>query len=270
MHYLLFIDESGESNLNHKGRYFILSSILIAESDFQIIQGYMRLIKRKYLDDDLKNIHTTDLFERTYMKYRKLIKPTKRLLSFLDQLFMIVKNTPFSTGLYYVDKDQLRLTLKYVPAKNRKPHAIDLNLPYEMASLQAFFDFSDYLAKEKATGEIIVESRLHNDGDFVGYFDLARKKVLPGGVVNSRANTVKENINSLTISNKRVVNSGLELADMAGYSVYRKFNGDPFNKINTEIGQVLKFTTIFKKKSYLTNKSGNRIGLKKVPTSKHI
>lgn len=262
-YYCMFVDESGESNLNHAGKYFILSTVIIKKSDFTIIQGYLRLLKRKYMGDDLKNIHMTDLCERIYQKYRKLLKPKNRVNSFFSQLIDVIKTIPFQVGLYYVNKNKIRKGLNYTPGKKKKNLGVYLNLPYEIASLQAFYDYSDFLNKNKSTGEIIAESRFQSDGEFIGYFDKARKKMLPKNIVNTKADNVKKLINSITISNKKVVDSGLELADIGAYCFYRKLNGDPEKKIKVPLHFISTIKNIFERKSYLNNER-MRIGTKKV------
>ena len=57
--YYMFIDESGDASLNNKGRFFFLSTVIISRSDFEIIQGYMKLLKRRFFMDDFKILHAS-------------------------------------------------------------------------------------------------------------------------------------------------------------------------------------------------------------------
>jgi len=144
--YYMFVDESGVSNLNHSGRYFVLATIIIEKTDFEIIQGYLRLLKRKYFKNDLLNLHATDLYERPYMKYRTLIKPRNRINAFVMDLHTLLLTIPYQSGIYVIDKNIIRNQLSYSPGVRKNPPAgIDLNLPYEKCALRAFFDFAEFL-----------------------------------------------------------------------------------------------------------------------------
>lgn len=231
--YSLFVDESGDSNLNHPGKYFVLSAVLIKKSDFEIIEGYLRLLKRKFLGDDRKIIHTTDLFERPYVQYRKLYKPKYKVNQFIKELEGVLKNIPYQVGLYFVNKEIMRSKLSYIPAPKKRPTTINLDLPYEKCSLEAINDFTKFLVNHKVSGEIIIESRFSEDSNFVKYFDIARKVQLPGGIINPLAKEVMQRINTIVIGNKRMLNGGLEIADICSYTTYRSLVGDP--KFNLKV-----------------------------------
>ncbi len=77
-----------------------------------------------------------------------------------------------------------------------------------------------------------------------------RKEKLPGSLPNPLYREVAERIHSITIANKKIVNSGLELADLAGYCLYRKLSGDPQKKLKVDINLVLRFLEPIKKKAF--------------------
>lgn len=260
----MFVDESGSSHLNHSGRFFILSTLIVSQEDFPILEGYLRLLKRDFLGDDFVNLHATDLYERTYMNYRKLLKPINRTHKFLDSLGSALSSMPYMTGLYFVDKNILRKSLSYTPGKKKNLPNADINLPYQLAACTAFADYASFLNDVKSHGEVIAESRFGNDGDFVGYFDLARRQNLPGGITNAYAKIVHSRINSIRISNKRLVDSGLELADLFAYVVYRHLEGDPNNRVTLSRERLSEIYNIAKSKTYLKANNGNKIGVKKV------
>jgi hypothetical protein len=227
----MFVDESGDASLNHAGKDFYLAAVIIRQEDFKIIQGYLRLLKRKYLADDYYILHATDLFERPYMSYRRLLRPDDNVNKFINRLQQILMTIPFHSCIYHVDKDRQRTKHSYTPAKGKSRKGLNLDLPYELAATEAIIDFSKYLSKVKSTGEIVIESRLNKDSNFVGYFDNTRKPHFPGGISNPHFREVMNNIPSLFISNKDSGNVGLELADLAAYVTYRKFTGDPYAKM---------------------------------------
>lgn len=252
----MFIDESGDSNLNHAGNIFILATTIIAEDDFQIIEGYLRLLKRKYLGDDMVNIHMTDLCERPYQNYRRLLKPKNKINSFFSELSSILRTVPYKIGIYTIDKDRLRGELGYKAGKKKKVDGINLDLPYEMCSLKAFEDFGNFLISNKGFGEITVESRFLKDGNFLYYFDKSRQYNLPGGKVNESAKVVHQRINSVTICNKKVVSGGLEIADITAYSNLRRISGDPMKHLKVNKNQILLINSILREHSYLFNSGG--------------
>lgn len=257
--YLMFIDESGESSLNHVAKYFVLGTVVIRKDDSSIIEGYLRLLKRKFLNDDLKNIHATDLFERPYSCYRKLFRPQNRINAFVNQLSNILLNVPYKVGLYFVDKDKLRKRLGYIPKIGRKPIGFNIDLPYELCTLESIKDFTKLLIANRALGEIIIESRLNKDSAFVGYFDIARRRQSKGGVINPLSEETKDRINSLVIANKRTVNGGLEIADLCSYAAYRYLLGDPGRVLKINLAHIKGLFSSIRKNVYVTSRSGGKI-----------
>lgn len=251
--YTLFIDESGVSSLNHRGYYFVLSTILIKNEDIPIIQGYFKLLKREYFRDDCKAIHCTDLFERTYQSYRTLLKPKDRRNAFVARVSDILKIIPFRTAIYYIEKRNLRKKLSYKPYPGKKSRENSYDLPYELSARKAILDFTLFLQQNKAIGEIIIESRQFNDQLFVRYFDDARKAKTKGNIVNPVAEYTREKINRLSIANKNYTHIGLELADIGAYTAYRKKAQDPFSRMKLDIGFSNTIHKIFKGKSYVTD-----------------
>lgn len=263
--FYMFVDESGVSHLNHSGQFFVLATIIIEKTDFEIIEGYLRLLKRKYFNNDLLNLHATDLYERPYQKYRKIIRPRNRINAFVMDLHSLLLTIPFESGIYTVDKNIIRNQISYSPGvRKQPPPGVDLNLPYQKCTMKAFFDFAQFLSSKKAQGEITVESRFKSDSEFVKYFDLARSNPLPGNIPNQLATDVKERINSLTISNKKVVDGGLEIADLCAYCAYRKLTGDPYNQLKTNMTMVTLPLDAITKKSYLRDQNNRKIKIQKL------
>lgn len=250
--YYLFIDESGDASLNNLGKDFFLGAVIIERSDYDIIQGYMRLLKRNFFVDDYKVLHATDLFERPYNSYRKLYSPSSRgVNAFIHELRGVLDTIPFHSCIYHVDKDTLRKKLGYKPAKGRKTLGINIDLPYELTSQQAIFDFTDFLKAKKSTGEIVIESRMHRDGNFVTYFDNTRKPNFRGGIPNPKYKDVLKSIPSLFILNKDAGNVGLEIVDLVSYITYRKIVGDPWNKVKLSPGHINELYPIIKKSAHI-------------------
>lgn len=249
--YYMFIDESGDASLNNKGKDFVLSTVIIEQKDFEIIQGYLRLLKRHFFKDDYKVLHTTDLFERSSTAYPELFTPKDKTNAFMYQLGGVLETVPYSSCVYHVDKDKLRKKLNYKPAKGRRLSGLNNDLPYELTATQAILDFTAFLKNKKSTGEIVIESRLHKDNNFVTYFDNARKPSSPGGKANPTYNDVRSAIPSLFISNKESGNSGLEMADVVSYIVYRTIAGDPYKKIKVTKNNVNMLFAHIKKSAHI-------------------
>lgn len=247
----MFIDESGISNLMSADTCFVLSTVIIDKDDFEIIQGYLRLLKRKFLLDDLKTLHATDLFERTYRCYRRLKKPRNVLNGFTVELSRILTNIPYHVGLYQVNKTRLKQNINFPIVR-----VDNLDLPYEKCSMEAIFDFTSFLKRNNADGEIVIESRMMHDSQFVGYFDKARTRQWAGGVTNHLANDVKDRINCLIIANKHYSSGGLEITDLCSYLTRRKEIGDPKRKLKINFKFLELLFSVIKKKVYVRG-SGN-------------
>lgn len=248
--YYMFIDESGIAHLNNPAKDFVLSAVIINRQDFEIIEGYLRLLKRKFLNDDYKNIHATDLFERPYMSYRKLFTSGNKVNAFIHELKGVLRMVPYRSCIYRVNKNKIRAKYSYKPAPGRKSTKLNLDMAYELASLEAIFDFTKLLKTEKCKGEIVIESRLHHDGKFVSYFDNARKANLPGGASNPLHTEVKDRIPSLFIATKNSNSGGLELADIASYVCYRRIIGDPSNKLKVDFQRIDDLHGVIKKSAH--------------------
>jgi hypothetical protein len=248
--YYMFIDESGVAHLNNPAKDFVLSAVIIKKQDFQIIEGYLRLLKRKFLQDDYKILHATDLFERPYMSYRKLFIGTNKLNSFVHELKTVLRLVPYQSCVYHVNKHSIVTKYGYKPSPGRKSNTVNLDKAYELASIEAIFDFTKILVANNATGEIVIESRLHHDGKFVSYFDDARKAKLPGNITNTLHKEVNSRIPSLFIATKNSNNGGLELADTIAYISYRKIVGDPHNKLKVPIRMIDELNSAIKKSAH--------------------
>ncbi|HEX5798344.1 MAG TPA: DUF3800 domain-containing protein [Candidatus Saccharimonadales bacterium] len=229
--YYLFIDESGVANLNDLSPHFVLSTVVINRDDFRIIEGYLRLFKRRYFNDDYKVLHATDICERPYSKYRRLIKPKNVYHAFFEDFGNIIRNIPIQSRIYHVEKQKVCKKYKYIPAKGRKPKNIDSEHPYEISAIEAIKDYAQFLQSMKATGEIVVEARLKSDAKFISYFDDCRTAHAIGRPFNPDYKLIKDSIPSVFFCNKYAGNNGIELADMIAYFASRKINGDPKNKL---------------------------------------
>jgi hypothetical protein len=209
------------------------------------------------------NLHMTDLCERTYMHYRPLLKPKNIVNSFLTQLISLIKTVPFFSGLYVANKKIIRKKLDYKPAPKKQLKGVHMNLPYQITITQAFRDFAHFLTAKNAFGEIRAESRFTKDADLIHYFDEVRK-IRAKDPNQKIAEQISKRINSITISNKRMVDGGLELADIGAYSLYRKLTGDPLGKLKVKSHYIYALLNKYKKKSYLKTPSGSRIGVHKI------
>lgn len=205
------------------------------------------MVKRRYLGDDFKNLHATDLFERHTITYPELGTKTN---AFITDLTNVIRAIPFRARLYHVDKDKLRQELQYTPAKGKKQANINTEIAYEIASKQAINDFTKLLIAEDASGEIIIESRLYNDSQFVVSFDELRKRVGPGGVTQPLYSDVVKRVTSLHIANKLHQDGGLEIADLCAYIGYRHKHGDPGNTVSVTPALVSNLYSCIKNHAY--------------------
>lgn len=251
LHYYMFVDESGIASLNKKTGMFMLGTIIIEKSDFTIVEGYLRLLKRKYFGNDFKALHANELFESTQKSYPEL-QGTK-MNSFFGDLAHFLTAVPYEARMYAVDKNRIINSLNYIPAPKRKVTGINIDMPYEIASVEAIKDFANYLKNKKQTGEIVIESRLFSDAKFVSYFDIARQEKKKGNIVDPNAKTTREYVTSLSISNKKQGNGGLEIADLCCYVEYRRLNGDPAKRLSVRMNKLEALSGVIKKHAYETD-----------------
>lgn len=247
--FITCIDESGVANLNNLGDTFLLSTVTINKKDFEIIEGYLRLLKRQYLSDDFATLHATDLFERHQTHYPQL-STGNRANAFVQELGHVIGSVPFDCRIYMVNKDQLRARHGYTPAPRRTSNTLNLELPYEASAQRAILDFARYLVEHDAKGEIIIESRLFKDSEFVQTFDTVRQRLGPGGTLQPLHGEVNDRITSLLIANKHQQNGGLELADLCAYVAYRHKKGDPDNRLAINMGLLNQLHAAIKKHAY--------------------
>ena len=223
--YLLCIDESGRPSLEEdKDRAFVLAAVVIKKSDFEIIQGYLRFIKRNYIGDDMRILHATDLMEKTYLHYRKLALDPSKFYTFLNEIQSFLRNAPYQTNLYWVNKEPLIRKVGYVKKRDRDQRLsykkINPDLPFEMCVTEAIKDFAKLLESKNAQGEILIESRGSYDRNFIEYFNKIRESKLEGGAHNPYHKVIKERISSIVIANKKNINGALELADLCAFTAY--------------------------------------------------
>jgi len=246
--YFMFIDESGVSSLNRKSDLFLLSSVIINKEDFEIVEGYIRLLKRRFLTDDYTNLHANELFETPDTSYPML--KGKKLNGFLVALQHVLSETPYNVRVYSVDKTKLCTDLGYTPVPKKKSTTINLDMPYEIAATNAIRDFTRFLVERDASGEIIIESRLFSDAQFVSYFDSTRQHLKKGSVEDDLATEVKDRVTSLVIANKKQLNGGLEIADLCGYVEYRRLTGDPDSRLKVPMTALTAIHGVIKKHTY--------------------
>lgn len=248
----MFVDESGNSSLNRKTDLFLLGTVIIDKNDFEIVEGYMRLLKRRYFDDDFKLLHANEIFEDTKVKYPELMG--RKMNSFLGDLNHFLTVVPYLTRMYSINKPGILKELGYTPAPKKKEGGVNIDLPYERTSTRAIHDFAQYLLEEKKTGEIVIESRLFSDAKFVSYFDSARQEFKKGSSPDPRAKLTRQQVTSLSISNKLQGNGGLEIADLCCYIQYRMINGDPDNRLSIPMSKLQALSGVIKKHAYKTGK----------------
>lgn len=249
----MFVDESGVSSLNFKSDLFLLGCVIIDKEDFEIVEGYLRLLKRKHFEDDFITLHANEIFEKQKDgkggKYPSL-GTTKKMASFLGDLSHFLAVVPYSIRYYSVDKPSVLKELGYTPAPKKKSKEVNIDLPYERASVKAINDFAIFLDEQNKVGEIVIESRLFSDAKFVSYFDAARNELGKGNIRNDKAKTTRKRVTSLSIANKMQINSGLEIADLCCYIQYRMQNKDPDNRLVVPLSKLSNLAGVIKKHAF--------------------
>ena len=246
----MFVDESGDSSLNRQTDLFLLGTVLIDKNDFDIVEGYLRLLKRRHFGDDYTLLHAVRLFETPGKDYPS-IASKRKMNSFIGDLIHFFTVVPYAARMYAVNKPRLLKDLNYQPAPRKKVAGLNIDLPYERTSIRAIHDFAKLLETSDKTGEIVIESRLSKDTKFVGYFDTARQDQKKGSdEPDALAVTTRERVTSLSIANKLQGSAGLEIVDLCCYIEYRRLTGDPDNRLSVPMEALTTLSGVIKKHAY--------------------
>lgn len=217
-HSTLFIDESGKSSLSKiVGEPFILTGVILDNEDISTVQGFFNYIKRKSNLDPATPFHSYDIFEDTSNKITD--QQAKILSKTLSEFISLI---PINIYILQINKSEFRkaLGIRTDADFKKSPKTREMKeFPYKIMSAMLFKWFARYLQKNKAVGQIIVDSRRGMDDKLIKNLD-ACKDQSAGllGVINSKL--VAERLTAICFAQKTFLSGGLEITDLISYTSF--------------------------------------------------
>ena len=252
--YILFIDESGHSALSDRGRFFLLSGLIINKDLHTALSSYMVSLKEKSKIPTDENIHAFDLFEG---ERRKMVDRKGRVMKdnsgvakhkriaysniniFFERLSFLVEGADMKCFILRQDKIfYSRLVEKTARQRKVKGKRINDYLKrkqlndflYEALVRKMVLEFGHFLEEKDGSGEIMAESRRQGDEAVLRAFISATHE--SNFVEDSRyrawARSSLKRIHSLIFQNKKGLSFGLEIADLFGWAHLNKKYGRSF------------------------------------------
>lgn len=230
--YVLFLDESGKSELKDaKHQHFLLSYIIMEKELHESASNIMISSKRKANMPQSVNIHAFDYFENE--KFRNDPLNIKDLEVFYKNLVSLIYSVEYSGGCYIVDKSEIKKKVDKIAKKYNTSDKVIYNylkghghsdILYQLLSAKIFMDFAQFLEKNDAYGEIIIESRRGQDKCVHDAYLLATEnnKYNLSKKYSSLSQSAFDRISTLTFQNKKGESFGLEMADLFAWSMWNK------------------------------------------------
>lgn len=210
--YILYVDESGIASLTNKtAKYFILTGLLIDSSKNSEISAYFSFIKRKCNLNPPDNFHSYDLFEN------------KKSQEISEILSSFITTTPLRYNIVMLNKYKLKRYFGFNSNyfKGSQERKKDKEIGYDILASKLFFWFAGFLSKQRAIGEIIIESRGRPDAILFDTYLNCRE---PDNFTNQKIKNLSKKcqrwIVSIRFENKIGVCGGLELSDLISYIAY--------------------------------------------------
>lgn len=241
--YLLFIDESGKSNLFDADGHFLLSAIIIDKDLHIALSHYMISLKDKSGISPDENIHAFDLFESERLKVRdrhgRVVKdkngslkhrhiPFGRVDTFFKRLSSLIEGADIMCLILRMDKGSFKKSLdETLQAKGGDSTKLARYLKrrnlsdflYESLTRKMILEFGRFLEEVDAAGEVVAESRREEDETVLRAFISATNESTFKN--ESRCSIWARNslrrIHSLTFQTKKGLSFGLEIADLFGW-----------------------------------------------------
>lgn len=233
--YTLYIDESGTATIGqrkpkktHRGSpFFVLAGIIVESTADSEMAAYMNHIKRRYDLADGESFHAVNFFEGHRLKKKgaphgpKAVSAAKAK-KISDSLGEFLTTFPIQIKVVALNKNDLRRALKFPENygfKGSKEHKEDKEVGYEILARELFFWFSRFLKTHKAVGRIVAESRRAPD---VVIFKTFLTSGEPNNFLERKmllkwSQAMKNHVASIAFENKKGVQCGLEIADIASY-----------------------------------------------------
>lgn len=204
---VLFVDESGVSNLSDKrSRYFILTGILFNSSNLGSVNSIGNYFKHVYLND--LNFHAYDVLEKNVLK----LSFSKRR-EIISEMMSLLRRYSIEFNVFIVDKDYLRKSI----SDEHTDHC------YKVGFVSLLNNLAVHMQKNSVLGEVRVETRRSSDISVLHTLHecLTREA---GRIQPLYQDYFIENFTSITFSNKADGCFRIELADLISFISYQKYH----------------------------------------------
>ncbi len=216
----LYIDESGKSSLKEqKNNPFIMTGVIIDDSEISSIEGFFNYIKRKYkISLDLP-FHSYHVFEHPEEKLsdNKLFELSKNLADFISLI-------PAQVKVIGIDKQEFKNALGVQSDKDFKGTKERKRLPefpYRVMSSALFEWFARYLNEHNFIGQIICDSRRGADKHLLSTLNQCKDGDVPY-FDNTVSKKIANRITAICFSEKNFLSGGLEITDLISFVTYFK------------------------------------------------
>lgn len=218
--HVLFADESGKPDLDDfTYKKFLLTGVVIPKVELANVEGYLTFIKRKYKLPD-KPLHAYDILENPYSDTR--LSDLKRK-KFVNSMCEFISLIPIKVLLCPTSKAEFikKHGIKESDFKGSKENKAKRYVLYSLSTLALLSKFVEILDKEKARGEIYVDSRKYLDEQVLKAFLDIREPIWKGNKENPIAQKAQR-LSTITFASKSALSGGLELADFISYTMFAK------------------------------------------------
>ena len=215
----LFVDESGKASLaDQLNRLFILTGVILDNSEIQTIEGFFNYIKLKFKLPQTQTFHSYDIFEnpKTKLSDTALVNLSKNISEFISLI-------PVKFHIAWVIKNQFRSALGVKSFNDFKgsPERKEMkDYPYRVAATYIFAKFGEHLERSGAIGQIIADSRKGGDHQLLKTLDLCKEKAV--SVKDKYHEAIKNKISAICFAEKGFLSGGLEVADIASYITFNR------------------------------------------------
>lgn len=214
----LYIDESGKSSLKEQAENpFIMTGVIIDDSEIKSVEGYFDYIKRKFGIPVEKPFHSYHIYEHPDEKLSdsRLIELSKLLADFISLIpaeirIVEISKSEFKNALGVKSDDDFKGSSE----KKRLP-----DFPYRVMSSDLFGWFAKYLDDHDSIGQIICDSRRGADKHLLSTLNACKEGHVPytDGEISKKINDL---VTAICFSEKNFLSGGLEITDLISFIAY--------------------------------------------------
>lgn len=264
----LFVDESGKSSLaDLKDNPFLLTGVILDNSELQTIEGFFNYIKLKFKLPTDKPFHSYEIYEKpsTKLSNSSLIELSKNISEFLSLI-------PIKVYVAEVNKSEFRgvLGIKSIDQLKGSSERKEMKeYPYRVTATYIFSMFGKYLIDRNSVGQVVADSRKGGDHQLLKTLNLCKENALP--VKKEYYEAIKHYISAICFAEKSFLSGGLEITDLISFTCFNRAIRNISNLSDTGLEIIWK--TIHNLASFgEMNKDGLRkfYGLKKGEVYKYL